>query len=135
MNSRGERRAIAYCRISSRAQTEGTSLDTQADETVKHAEAMGFTVVDVVREVFSGANLWDRQALTALRQRVKSGEFDGGALVCLSTDRLSRSATHLAILVEELDRHSALPRSTSWDWCRPCGNRRPNTARTGCRCR
>jgi site-specific DNA recombinase len=56
----------------------------------------------VIREVYTGAELWDRRKLSQVRADLKSGQF--AALICYSTDRLSRDPIHLAILAEECER-------------------------------
>jgi site-specific DNA recombinase len=105
MKSQPDRKAVVYCRVSTRKQEdEGTSLGSQEAACIAHAETLGYTVDDVVREVWSGGELWDRPKLTELRQRLKTDQIN--ALVVHATDRLSRNATHLAILVEECDRHN-----------------------------
>jgi site-specific DNA recombinase len=95
--------ALIYCRVSTRRQeVEGTSLDTQVAACAKHAESLGYSVGRTTREVFSGAELWDRPALARDRADMKSGQFQ--ALVAYSTDRLSRDPIHLAIIADECER-------------------------------
>src|SRR5260221_2011899 len=99
----GQGQAIIYCRVSDKGQeVHGTSLDSQEREGVAHAAALGFTVGYVIREVYNGAELWDRRKLSQVRADLKSGQF--AALICYSTDRLSRDPIHLAILAEECER-------------------------------
>jgi hypothetical protein len=53
--------AIIYCRVSTRRQEdEGTSLDSQEAACIRHAQSLGFTSRRVTREVYSGAELYDR---------------------------------------------------------------------------
>jgi site-specific DNA recombinase len=95
--------AIIYCRVSTRGQEEhGTSLDSQERECVAHAATLGYTVGRITHEVYSGAELWDRPKLSQDRADLKAGQF--AALICYSTDRLSRDPIHLAILAEECER-------------------------------
>src|SRR5258706_8764696 len=95
--------AIIYCRVSTKGQEEhGTSLDSQEREGVAHAATLGYSVGRITREVYSGAELWDRPKLSRDRRDLKSGAF--AALICYSTDRLSRDPIHLAILAEECER-------------------------------
>jgi site-specific DNA recombinase len=95
--------AIIYARVSGKGQEQhGTSLDSQEREGVAHAAALGYSVGRVTREVYSGAELWDRPKLNQDRADLKSGQF--AALICYSTDRLSRDPIHLAILAEECER-------------------------------
>lgn len=95
--------ASIYCRVSTAGQEEhGTSLDSQEREGVAHAAALGYTVGRITREVYTGAELWDRRKLSQDRADLKSGKF--AALICYSTDRLSRDPIHLAILAEACER-------------------------------
>lgn len=99
-------RAAVYTRVSSTRQEEdGTSLETQRDRCVEWAVERGYTVADdaVYADVYSGSNLYDRPALTALRSRLRKREFD--AVVIYALDRLSRKQSHVAILAEEAERH------------------------------
>jgi site-specific DNA recombinase len=99
----GKKTALVYCRVSTKNQeTEGTSLESQADACIKHAESLGYAVGRVTKEVYSGAELWDRPQLARDRAELKSKQFD--ALICYSTDRLSRDPIHLFILAEECAR-------------------------------
>lgn len=104
MNStRAQGAAIVYCRVSTKNQEEdGTSLDSQEAACVAHATALGYTIGRITREVYSGAELWDRPLLSRDRNDLKSGQF--AALVCYSTDRLSRDPIHLAIIADECER-------------------------------
>lgn len=95
--------ALIYCRVSTKAQEEeGTSLDSQETECRRHSETLGYVVARVTREVYSGAELWDRPKLAQDRADIKAGRFQ--ALICHSTDRLSRNPVHLALIAEECDR-------------------------------
>lgn len=95
--------ALIYCRVSTINQAEeGTSLDSQESACVALAQALGYTVGRVTREVYSGAELWDRPKLSQDRADLKAGQYS--ALVCYSTDRLSRDPIHLAIIAEECER-------------------------------
>ncbi|MCJ7511209.1 MAG: recombinase family protein [Dehalococcoidia bacterium] len=99
--------AILYCRVSTRQQAEeGTSLESQRDACLKHAEQKGYSVPEeyVLLEDASGANL-DRPLLTRGRELVKSGQAK--ALVCYSTDRLARNPIHIAIIAEECQKAGA----------------------------
>src|SRR5918998_1510633 len=97
-------RAAIYCRVSSQGQEENASLPTQEEACRRFAAARGYALDErhVYREVHSGADLWERPRLTALRERVRRGEV--GAVICYALDRLSRKQTHLAIVVDECDR-------------------------------
>ena len=75
--SKNQNRAVAYARISSVAQADGTSLDTQTAEMARLANAMGYQIGpgDVLREIASGASL-DRLQLNKLRRMAAAGELD-----------------------------------------------------------
>jgi site-specific DNA recombinase len=95
--------ALIYCRVSTTNQEkEGTSLDTQAEACTRHALALGYSVGRVTREVYSGAELYDRPKLAQDRADLAARRFQ--ALICHSTDRLSRDPIHLAIIAMELER-------------------------------
>src|SRR5258707_5649046 len=95
--------ALIYCRVSTKGQEqEGTSLDSQEAACIAHTQAVGYTVGPVVREVHTGAELWNRPKLARARADLKAGRFQ--ALVCYSTDRLSRNPIHLSIVAEECQR-------------------------------
>lgn len=95
--------ALIYCRVSrSQQETEGTSLESQESECQKFAEARGYRVGRVSKEVYTGIELWDRPQLARDRADIRAKKFN--ALICLATDRLSRDPIHLAIIAEECAR-------------------------------
>ncbi|MGH9822402.1 MAG: recombinase family protein [Blastocatellia bacterium] len=97
------KKAIVYCRVSTKGQEEdGSSLDTQESACIAQAQDLGYGIVRVTREVYSGAELWDRRLLARDREDMRKGKAD--ALICYSTDRLSRDPIHLAIIAQELER-------------------------------
>jgi site-specific DNA recombinase len=97
--------AVVYCRISGLDDERTGSLESQAEGAIKLARQMGYSVApeDVIHERFTGAELYDRPKLAEVRAAVKAGRFK--ALVCHSTDRLSRKPVHLMILAEECQRY------------------------------
>lgn len=99
--------ALIYCRISTEQQTEGDSLDAQEKLCREFAAVEGLSVAEVFREQHSGAELWERPRLTALRERLR--DPDVTHLICYAIDRLSRSIAHLMILVDECDRFDVKP--------------------------
>ena len=99
----GKGAAIIYCRVSTKGQEEdGTSLDSQEQACCHAAEQQGYTVGRVTREVYTGADLWDRPKLAQDRADLKAGQFQ--ALIVYAIDRLSRNPVHLAIIAEECER-------------------------------
>lgn len=94
--------AAIYCRVSTRQQAdEGSSLDSQEAACRKLASHHGFTNIQLFKEDFPGTEL-QRPLLDELRAGVKAGRFQ--AVFCYSTDRLSRSPVHLALIAEECQR-------------------------------
>jgi site-specific DNA recombinase len=95
--------AAIYVRVSTVGQeTDGTSLGTQERACREYAEAHGYQVAGVFREVFSGAELRERPRLSELREAVRRGEVE--AIVAYAVDRLSREQAHLYILDDECER-------------------------------
>ena len=97
-------RAMAYPRVSGSVQEDGTSLETQAAEMVKLANAMGYRIdpEDVLPEVGSGVNLF-RPQLEKIRGMAAAGEIR--ALFVYTTDRLSRDPVDLLVLIREFNSH------------------------------
>ena len=122
--SKNKKRAVAYARITSVAQADGTSLDMQSAEMVRLANEMGYGIdpADVLREIASGASL-DRPQLYKIRRMAAAGEID--ALFVYSIDRLSRDPVDLLVLV------SASWRRTAWR-CISCAARRIPRRRMNC---
>jgi len=94
-------RVAVYCRVSSAGQEDNSSLATQEQQCRAYAAERGWTVVGVYREVHSGAELFERPQLTALREAVRRGEAD--AVVAFALDRVSRNQAHLGFLLSEWD--------------------------------
>ena len=87
---------------------EGTSLETQRDACRAFASERGWVVAEdhVHREVYSGAELWDRPQLTLLRQAIRQKAVD--VVVCYAIDRLSRDPVHLGVILSEAE-HAGVP--------------------------
>jgi len=95
--------ALIYCRVSTRSQEqEGTSLDSQEQRCREKAEELGYEVGRVTREVYTGAELWDRPQLSRDRADLKAGKFQ--VLIAYDHDRLSRDPIHFGIIVQECAR-------------------------------
>jgi site-specific DNA recombinase len=102
------RRAALYIRVSSKTQEEdGTSLATQEQRCRAYCAEHGYTVDEAhcFIEVHTGAELWERPRLTAMREIVRQHGVD--VVVGYAVDRVSRNQAHLAIVVDELERHGA----------------------------
>ena len=64
-------RAIIYLRVSTDAQVrEGTSLETQERECIDYAQAKGWTVTGIFRDVASGVRLSGRGSSRCVTCRV-----------------------------------------------------------------
>ena len=97
---------IGYVRVSDRSQKyDGASLETQAAAIKKYCGARGWTLLDVVEEVYSGEYLTERKQLsTRVRTRVREGEVH--VVIVNSLDRLSRNQIHQAVLLHEMMEHN-----------------------------
>ena len=58
------------------------------------------------RETFSGYEYRERKILSAMRERYREGHIQG--VVIRTLDRLSRSQTHIAILMEEMEHYGVI---------------------------
>lgn len=99
--------ALIYCRVSSAAQQDNYSLETQEAACRQFAEANGFTVDGVTLEVWTAAEFWERPKLSAIRERIQRREID--AVICYAIDRLSRDVAHLTIFIDECERAKVAP--------------------------
>ena len=94
-------RAIVYARVSTDAQErEGTSLETQERECIEYAEAAGWAVTRIIRDVASGASL-DRPGIEQVRRVLRDGACD--ILIAYAADRLSREQNHIGVLLDEAE--------------------------------
>ena len=94
-------RAAIYCRVSSAGQEDGSSLDTQEAACRAYAAEHGWTVEAVYREVHTGAALFDRPQMSALREAVRHREIN--VVVAHALDRLTRNQAHLGLILYEAD--------------------------------
>src|ERR1700694_1756803 len=92
-----------YCRVSTDPQEDNTSLDEQEAAGRAYCEEHGYIVGMVHRETFSGYQYRERKKLTLMRERYRDGKIQGAVIRTL--DRLSRSQTHVAILMEEMEHY------------------------------
>lgn len=99
--------AAVYCRVSTAGQEEdGTSLQSQEAACRAHAEALGYTVAAVYRDVHSGADLFGRPQMTELRQSMRRRDI--GIIVAYALDRLSRKQVHQGLIYAEAE-HAGVP--------------------------
>ena len=92
-------RAALYCRVSTAGQEDNASLATQEEACRAYAAEHGWTVTATFREVHTGVDLFERPQLAQLRDAMRKREVD--AIVCYSTDRLSRDPVHLGLVQYE----------------------------------
>jgi site-specific DNA recombinase len=101
-------RAAIYVRVSSPGQEQdGTSLETQEAACRLFAAQHGYIVdeVDIVREVHTGTELWERAELQRLRERVRRRDIS--VVIAHAIDRLSRDPVHLGVLISEAEHAGA----------------------------
>jgi site-specific DNA recombinase len=92
-----------YCRVSTDPQDDGTSMDEQERAGREYCEQHGLIVGMVHRETFTGYQYRERKKLSLMRDRYRDGKIQG--VVIRTLDRLSRSQTHVAILMEEMEHY------------------------------
>src|SRR6266702_6888341 len=90
-----------YCRVSTDPQEDNSSLDEQEAAGRAYCAEHGYVVGMVHRETFSGYQYRERRKLSLMRERYREGKIQG--VVIRTLDRLSRSQTHVAILMEEME--------------------------------
>jgi DNA invertase Pin-like site-specific DNA recombinase len=86
-----------YCRISTDDQEDNTSLDGQEAEARQYCKDYNLIVGEIHREVFTGYKYRERKKLEVMRTRYRDGKTQG--VVIRTLDRLSRSQSHIAILM------------------------------------
>src|SRR6266699_3556920 len=92
-----------YCRVSTDPQEDNTSLDEQEAAGREYCRVNGLIVGMVHRETFSGYQYRERKKLSLMRELYREGKIQG--VVIRTLDRLSRSQTHIAILMEEMEHY------------------------------
>lgn len=103
-------RAVIYSRVSTFKQAQGHGLIRQYETCMDHADERGYTVLEVIEDVISGA-AYDRPGLWRLRRLVQVGVVD--VVLIEAWDRWSRGAVGLLELEGWLlDRASRLRYAT-----------------------
>ena len=92
--------AFVYCRVSTREQTEGVSLEVQEAECRTWADTNGHAVELFVDAGWSGKR-FDRPALTGMLSRLAETHV----IVVWKLDRLARDNVDRGLIVRELRRH------------------------------
>src|SRR5215218_5744911 len=99
------KRVAIYCRVSSAGQEDNSSLATQEAACRDYAAERGWKIAGVYKEIFTGAELFDRPQLGRLRESVRAGEAE--IILAHALDRVSRNQAHLGFLLSEWDHHGA----------------------------
>jgi len=97
-------RAALYARVSSPRQEEGTSLDGQIRRMRQYATKRGYTIVEEIREVHTGADP-NRPGLNRLRELARQGLID--TIVVFTMDRFMRDEAWAVSVEDELRRLGA----------------------------
>ncbi|MYE32150.1 MAG: recombinase family protein [Chloroflexi bacterium] len=93
-------RTIIYSRVSTDAQADGTSLDTQERASLEYGREAGYSVIRAIRDTASGASL-ERPGIAEVRRLMREGECD--VLIGYALDRLSRDQNHVGVLLAEAE--------------------------------
>jgi DNA invertase Pin-like site-specific DNA recombinase len=83
---------------------QALSIDSQIKEMLSIAERDGLNVVEIKKESHSAKNSGERPVYNELIKGLKEDKFQG--IITWATDRLSRNAGDLGILVDMMDRKS-----------------------------
>lgn len=94
-------RVAIYCRVSTAAQEDNSSLETQETRCRDYATKQGWEVVRVFREIHTGSELFERPQLASLREAVRGKDCD--MVLAYALDRVSRSQAHFGFLLSEWD--------------------------------
>lgn len=92
---------IAYCRISTRAQEDNTSLASQQQRIEAYCLALGHELVDKYIEIGSGKDTKGRPQYRAMMARLET-DVEVQGVISLKLDRISRSVRDTLTLVEDI---------------------------------
>jgi site-specific DNA recombinase len=98
---RKNKRAVGYCRVSTRDQVEKVSLEYQENEINKWCVYKDFDLMDMYIEKGESGRKKDRTEMSRLLEDAKEGKFD--IVICYATDRFGRSFRSLMQHVFELE--------------------------------
>lgn len=97
------KRAVFYARVSTSAQEEKGTIESQIHELKKQIEDDGNILIkEYVDNGYSGAKL-DRPAMDMLRRDLKGDVFD--VIYFLDADRIARNSTYQDIIISEILRY------------------------------
>jgi site-specific DNA recombinase len=91
--------AVAYCRVSDAGAEDAYGMDAQEAECRAYADAHGWQVLAAHREFHTGTELFERPAMTKVREAMRRREFD--VLLVDRLDRLSRDVDHRGFIRTE----------------------------------
>lgn len=107
--------ALVYARVSTVAQADGFSLDSQIDMCCQRARELGADTVRILQDTHTGMEL-DRPAMEELRQHVSRRDVD--VIVAYDPDRFSRDLTDLLVVAREIDAAGIELHFVNFDWRR-----------------
>src|SRR5918998_991779 len=99
--ARERKRAAIYVRVSSTGQEDNYSLPTQEAGCRAWCDRHGFEVAAVYKDVWTGAEVFERPGLGRCRADMRDGAF--AVLVVYALDQLSRDQNHLGLVLSEAD--------------------------------
>lgn len=95
-----QRRLVAYIRVSTKAQTDNYSLDSQKSKIEEFAKTRGYELVACYQDQESGTK-WSRSGFDAAMKHVFEGDADG--FIVWSLDRFIRKALKGWSIVSDLE--------------------------------
>jgi DNA invertase Pin-like site-specific DNA recombinase len=93
-----------YCRSTTTEQGYAARLAAQEADCRAYCETRGFAIGMVHHEVASGDTYHTREQLTLMRRRYRQGAIRG--VIITDLYRLSRTLSHIIILVHEMQRYN-----------------------------
>jgi len=100
MSATQTKRVIIYCRVSTDDQLDNTSLEQQEIDGRAYCDERGYSVIDVVKEVYTGSVWRERKLFMAMRQRYLAGEVQG--VVVRTYSRFTRMIADYFVLTQEM---------------------------------
>lgn len=102
-----EKKPLKYCLYARKSTEEderqALSIDSQIKEMTQIAEREGLNIVEIRRESHSAKESGKREVFNSLVRDINSGIFDG--IITWNTDRISRNAGDLGLVVDLIDKH------------------------------
>jgi DNA invertase Pin-like site-specific DNA recombinase len=88
-------KAIIYCRVSTKKETQETSLERQEDELIKLSDSLGLNVFKIIKDQASGYEL-DRPGILQLLDIIKEEKID--AVLIQDETRVGRGNAKIALI-------------------------------------